>query len=125
MNYESNKHTTISKFIHIDRKYSSSEIISKIINENAVMNISNKDLENLKFGIANNDRFSRPKYFIRNLFNLDLRLSLRFKNRIDIWKNSYKYFNLENVIGILDNYSEQLLVSYFDNDSTSIRFSKN
>ena len=125
MNYESNKHTTISKFIHIDRKYSSSEIISKIINENAVTNISNKDLENLKFGIANNDRFSRPKYFIRNLFNLDLRLSLRFKNRIDIWKNSYKYFNLENVIGILDNYSEQLLVSYFDNDSTSIRFSKN
>ena len=68
--------------------------------------------------------FQRPKYFIRNLFNLDLRLSLRFKNRIDIWKNSYKYFNLENVIGILDNYSEQLLVSYFDNDSTSIRFSK-
>ena len=61
MNYESNKHTTISKFIHIDRKYSSSEIISKIINENAVTNISNKDLENLKFGIANNDRFSKAK----------------------------------------------------------------
>tara|TARA_B100000902_G_scaffold270789_1_gene256670 strand:+ start:8646 stop:9956 length:1311 start_codon:yes stop_codon:yes gene_type:complete len=125
MNYEDNKDTTISKFIHFDQKYSSSEIISKIINENTVTNISNKDLGSLKFGIANNDRFSGTKYFIRNLFNLDLRLSLRFKNRVDIWKNSYKYFNLENVIKIQDNYSEQLLVSYFDDDSTSIRFSKN
>lgn len=125
MNYEDYKQTMDSKFIHFDQKYSSSEFISKIINEDAVKNISNKDLGSLKFGIANSDKFSRPKYFIRNLLNFDLHLSLGFKNRIKIWKNSYKYFNLEDTKEILDNYSEKLLINYFDNDSTSIRFSKN
>lgn len=108
------------KIVFIDDEVLSSEKIAKILQNTQTSPVNLRKLENLKYGIVDNQNFTKIKYMFRKIFSLQTKYSLKSVNLVAKWKNSYKYFDNNDAKAILEE-NNKFEFAYFDKDQVSLK----
>jgi len=108
------------KIVFIDDEVLSSEKIANILQNTQTTPVNVRKIANLKYGIVDNQNFTKIKYIFRKIFSLQTKYSLKMVNLIAKWKNSYKYFDNNDAKAILEE-NNKFEFAYFDKDQVSLK----